>query len=264
MSFWTKYKNIIKENNSYVCVGLDSDITKLPDCVMETENPIFTFNKAIIDATKGYAAAYKPNFAFYLSAGKMGLEALEKTLDYIPEKIPVILDVKTGDIGNTMTQYAKAFFETWKVDAITCNPLMGHDVYKPLLAFEDKFFFSLALTSNPTSVDYLKPENLYKRISEKLAELPMEQAGAVVGGTNTEELSDLRAIMPNTLFLVPGIGAQGGSVEAVVKHAGANPDDLRILINSSRGIIFKDKSEKFAEVAGQEADKLRKEINSHI
>jgi orotidine-5'-phosphate decarboxylase len=264
MSFWTKYIDIITRNKSYVCVGLDSDITKLPACVKDEKNPILTFNKAIIDATKDFAGAYKPNFAFYLSAGKTGLEALEETIAYIPSHIPVILDVKTGDIGNTMEQYASAFYNIWKSDAITVNPLMGHDVYKPLLTFKDNFFFSLALTSNPTSADYLKREELYKAISTDLASMPVEQAGAVVGATNSNELGLLRKLMPETLFLVPGVGAQGGSVEEVVKFAGANPDDLRILINSSRGIIFKDSTLSFAETAGIETDKLRKEINSYI
>ncbi|MBN2829024.1 MAG: orotidine-5'-phosphate decarboxylase [Candidatus Cloacimonetes bacterium] len=264
MSFWEKYQEIIKRNKSYVCVGLDSDISKLPECLKKDKNPIFSFNKEIIDYTKDYVGAYKPNFAFYLAAGKLGLKALEETIDYIPSYIPIILDVKTGDIGNTMEQYASAFYEIWKCDAITVNPLMGHDVYKPLLSFKDNFFFSLALTSNPTSADYLKREDLYKAIASDLTALPVNQAGAVVGATNSNELGLLRKLMPETLFLVPGIGAQGGSVEEVVKFAGAKPDDLRILINSSRGIIFKDSSSLFAETAEREADKLRKEINSYI
>ncbi len=264
MSFWEKYKNIIKSNNSYVCVGLDSELCKLPTHLLESEDPIFEFNKAIIDATKDLVACYKPNFAFYLSQGLKSLASLEKTIAYIPDHIPVILDVKTGDIGNTMSNYAKAFFTDWKVDAITCNPLMGNDVMKALMPFEDNFSFLLALTSNPSATDYLKPNTLYKRISTDISNLPNTQFGAVVGATNSQELNELRKLMPESLFLVPGIGAQGGSLKDVVTNTLYSQEDARFLINSSRGIIFADSSLNFAQVAREKTELLKNEINNII
>ncbi len=264
MSFWTKYTNIIKENNSYVCLGLDSEISKLPSHLLDDDDPIFAFNKAIIDATKDIVACYKPNFAFYLSQGLKSLSSLQKTIEYIPNHIPVILDIKAGDIGNTMANYAKAFFKDWGVDAITANPLMGHDVMKAIEPFNDNFAFLLALTSNPTASDYLKPNNLYKKISQDLNNLPHKQFGAVVGATNSQELKELRDLMPQTLFLIPGIGAQGGSLEEVVTSTTYKQDDARFLINSSRGIIFADASDNFAKVAREKADSLRNQINKII
>ena len=264
MSFWEKYKNIIKSNNSYVCAGLDSELSKLPSHLLKNEDPIFEFNKAIIDATKDLVACYKPNFAFYLSQGLKSLASLQKTIAYIPDHIPVILDVKTGDIGNTMANYAKAFFQDWNVDAITCNALMGKDVVKALSPFEDNFAFILALTSNPSASDYLKPNDLYKTISQDISLLPNTQFGAVVGATNSRELKELRELMPETLFLVPGIGAQGGSLEEVVTNTLYSQEDARFLINSSRGIIFADSSVDFAKVAREKTGTLRAEINSII
>lgn len=264
MSFWEKYTNIIKSNKSYVCVGLDSELSKIPAHLKENEDPIFAFNKAIIDATKDIVACYKPNFAFYLSQGLKSLSSLQKTIAYIPDHIPVILDIKAGDIGNTMSNYAKAFFADWGVDAITCNPLMGQDVIKAIAPFEENFAFILALTSNPSASDYLKPNEMYKVISKDIDLLPTCQFGAVVGATNSQELKELRRLMPETLFLIPGIGAQGGSLEEVVTNTCYSPQDARFLINSSRGIIFADSSDKFAEVAREKTDLLRKSINSYL
>jgi len=261
MSFWSKYLEISQTQHSQVCVGLDSEYSKLPACVKSEANPIWSFNKEIIDATKEKVACYKPNFAFYLAAGKAGLEALERTIDYIPNSIPVILDCKVGDIGNTMKSYAKAFFESWAFDAITVNPLMGFDVLEPILDYQDKMAFVLTLTSNPSAEDYFKPQNLYQRIAQDISALPYQQIGAVVGATNDDELAMMRQWLPDTLFLIPGIGAQGGSLEAVCQYAVSNPLDPRILINSSRGIIFKDNSAQFASVAAKETDILREEIN---
>lgn len=264
MSFWEKYKNIIKSNNSYVCVGLDSELSKLPAHLLDNEDPIFEFNKAIIDATKDIVACYKPNLAFYLSQGLKSLASLQKTIAYVPNHIPIILDVKTGDIGNTMANYAKAFFQDWNVDAITCNALMGNDVIKALTPFEDNFAFILALTSNPTASDYFKPNDLYKSISKDISQLANTQFGAVVGATNSQELKELREIMPETLFLVPGIGAQGGSLEEVITNTLYSKDDARFLINSSRGIIFADSSVDFADVAREKTQALQTEINNLI
>lgn len=264
MSFWEKYTKIIKSNNSYVCVGLDSELSKLPAHLLEKDDPIFEFNKAIIDTTKDIVACYKPNFAFYLAQGLKSLESLRKSIAYIPEHIPVILDIKAGDIGNTMSNYAKAFFEDWRVDAITCNPLMGGDVIKAISPYQENFAFVLALTSNPSASDYLKPHHLYKKISADIAELPYTQFGAVVGATNSEELQELRRLMPNSLFLIPGIGAQGGSLEEVVNNTLHSKDDARFLINSSRGIIFADSTTKFAQVARSKSQLLRDQINQII
>lgn len=261
MSFWTKYQAIIKKNKSYVCVGLDSDLSRLPECVLNEEDPIFAFNRKIIDATKDYVACYKPNFAFYLSQGLKSLESLRKTLEYIPKDIPVILDVKTGDIGNTMKNYAKSFFEDWGCDSITCNPLMGNDVIEAIKPFEDNFAFALALTSNKSASDFLKKDDLYQNISRYISGLNHEQFGAVVGATNSAELKELREIMPETLFLVPGIGAQGGSLADVVNNCTYSKDDARFLVNSSRGIIFAGNGDDFAEKAKEQTIILRDKIN---
>lgn len=264
ITFWDKYHNIITQNKSYVCVGLDSEFSKLPKHLKTLEDPIFEFNKEIIDATKDLVACYKPNFGFYLSQGIASLQALKKTIEYIPDHIPIILDIKAGDIGNTMTNYAQAFFNDWKVDAITCNTLMGLDVVQSLFPFEDNFSFLLALTSNPSASDYLKPNELYKKISRDIAGLPFTHFGAVVGATNSKELRELRDLMPNTLFLVPGIGAQGGSLKEVVECTLYSKLDARFLINSSRSIIFADSSKVFAEVARAKTENLRTEINKII
>jgi orotidine-5'-phosphate decarboxylase len=264
MSFWTKYTNIIKSNKSYVCLGLDSELSKLPSHLLDQEDPIFAFNKAIIDQTKDIVACYKPNFAFYLSQGLKSLSSLQKTISYIPDHIPVILDIKAGDIGNTMANYAKAFFTDWGVDAITANPLMGNDVMKAIEPFQENFAFLLTLTSNPSAKDYLKVNELYKNISENINNLPNKQFGAVVGATNSQELRELRKLMPESLFLIPGIGAQGGSLRDVVSSTCYSKDDARFVINSSRGIIFADSSESFAQVAREKAESLRDQINKLI
>ncbi|HQB41887.1 MAG TPA: orotidine-5'-phosphate decarboxylase [Candidatus Cloacimonadota bacterium] len=264
MGFYKKTLGIIKTNNSSVCVGLDSDINKIPDCLKNDPNPIWHFNKEIIDATKSVVAAYKPNYAFYLSAGKKGLEALEKTIDYIPAHIPIILDVKCGDIGNTMEQYADGYFDVMKVDAITVNPLMGNDVYNAIFKKEKRFAFALSLTSNPSAKDYLIPNDLFKSISQDINKWGKTKLGAVVGATQTEQLRTLRETMPESLFLVPGVGAQGGSVKDVAVNAKISSDLSGFLINSSRAIIFADNSENFAEAAYKSANSLRIDINDFL
>ena len=262
MTFFEKYNKSRVNNASYVCVGLDSDITKLPEAVKNDKNPILTFNKAIIDATKDLVVSYKPNLAFYLSAGKMGLDALFETFAYIPSDIPVILDAKFGDIGNTMFQYGKFAFEQVKADALTVNPLMGEDVDKSIESFEGKMKFLLCLTSNPGARDYLMPNELYTKIAAAIGE--KKDLGAVVGGTNSEQLEKVRSLMPETVFLIPGIGAQGGNLELVCQKAAASKEDARFVINSSRGIIFADSSADFAETAAKKADELRKAINENL
>lgn len=268
MKFIEKYRKISKKNNSLLCVGLDSDISKIPSFIKENfDNPIWEFNKRIIDVTHKYVAAYKPNLAFYISDGSRGLSALQKTISYIPSEIPIILDVKIGDIGNTMRQYAKAYFDELNVDAITVNPLMGFDVIEPLLKYQDKYVFLLVLTSNKSNKDFLNNETkFYKRICEKINEWNCGNIGAVVGATNREEIKEIRNLLPDSIFLIPGICAQGGDLEIVMQYA-VGKDYPNILITSSRGIIFssKDKNSKnFAKDAGLAANKLQNRINSYI
>jgi len=245
-------------------VGLDSDLISLPQCVRKDTNPIYTFNKAIIEATLPYAAAYKPNLAFYLSAGIKGLEALKLTIEAIPDDVPVILDCKTGDIGNTMDAYLNAFFEEMGVDAITVNPLMGRDVIKMLLKEEKNFAFALALTSNPSAKDFLLKDELYKDIAQWIKGFNSKQVGAVVGATQPDYLKTIRKLLPEHIFLIPGVGAQGGDLQAVLDKAVKSAEEPNILINSSRGIIFADSSVNFAEKAGEETEKLRDEIRKGL
>jgi orotidine-5'-phosphate decarboxylase len=263
-SFWQKYEQASNQNKSLVCVGLDSELSKLPTSLLNEDNPQLTFNKEIIDATCDKVACYKPNLAFYLATGKKGLEALYKTVEYIPEYIPVLLDCKVGDIGNTMSSYAKAFFKDMGIDGITVNPLMGKDVYEPCFDYPGKMIFLLALTSNPSASDYLKYDNLYQCIAKDIALLDHTLVGAVVGATQGNELKMMRKLMPESLFLIPGIGAQGGSIENVMCDAVKNKMEPRILINSSRGIIFADNSLHFVESAAKAADGLRLEIQSYL
>jgi len=263
-SFWSKYQIAWRQKKSLVCVGLDTEHKQLPQCVRSDRNPIYTFNKAIIDATKEYAAAYKPNLAFYLAAGVKGLEALKLTIEAIPEDIPVILDCKVGDIGNTMDAYLSAFFDEMGCDAITVNPLMGKDVVKMMMNNEKNFAFALALTSNPSAKDFLMNKDLYQDIANWIKTFDSKQLGAVVGATQTDYISKMRKLLPEQIFLIPGIGAQGGDLKAVLSNAIKSKEEPNILINSSRGIIFKDSSANFAESAALEAEKLRDEIKKGI
>ncbi len=259
-SFWNKFQAAWRKKKSLVCVGLDSELSQLPKCVRNDANPIFSFNKAIINATLPYALAYKPNLAFYLASGVKGLEALKLTIDAIPEDVPVILDCKIGDIGNTMQGYMKAFFEEMGVDAITVNPLMGKDVVRMVLNDEKSFAFALALTSNPSAKDFMLKDDFYTKIAAWIKKFDAKQVGAVVGATQPEYLQIMRKLLPEQIFLLPGIGAQGGDLKAVVSKAVKTSADPCILINSSRGIIFQDSSVKFAETAAKEAEMLRDEI----
>ncbi len=266
-SFWSRYHNRYQQTGSLLCVGLDPEFSKLPECVMEAENPIWEFNRQIIDATQEYACTYKPNLAFYLADGLRGLEALCLTMEHIPEDIPVILDCKVGDIGSTMQAYVAAFFDNLAVDAITVNPLMGSDVMQPVMNTDGAFAFGLCLTSNPSAADFLKPaipgdrrvaypSSLSAKIAAWMQSYPCEKLGAVVGATQLEELKQIRNLLTGRLFLIPGVGAQGGDLEAVLKDAIDSPETPNILINSSRGIIFADSGKDFAKAAGIEANKL--------
>jgi orotidine-5'-phosphate decarboxylase len=255
-SFWHKYHERYHQLRSHVCIGLDSQLDKLPLCLKDTVNPIRDFNLSIIKATQDYATAYKPNLAFYLSDGLRGLAALYETVASIPPEIPVILDCKVGDIGSTMAAYSRAFFKDLKVDAITINPLMGADVLKPILELDTSFAFVLALTSNPSASDFFHEQRLKLAIPRWLEDYPVERLGAVVGATQVADLQAMRQSMPDRLFLVPGVGAQGGDLQAVLNYAIADKAEPRILINSSRGIIFASSDEDYATAAKEAARRL--------
>lgn len=254
----------IKKKGSFLCVGLDTDIRKIPEHLLAAEDPIFEFNKAIVDATADYCVAYKPNSAFYESLGTAGWTALDRTVKYIREKYPeqfIIADAKRGDIGNTSTLYARAFFENLGVDALTVAPYMGEDSVKPFLAYEGKWVILLALTSNPGSRDF---QFVAQTDGERLFELVLEKAQRwgtpdnlmfVVGATQGEMFNDVRRVAPDSFLLVPGVGAQGGSLEEVAKWG--MTADCGLLVNSSRGIIYAAHDETFAEAAAAEARKLR-------
>jgi len=261
VSFWDKYSQATRLHGSYVCVGLDSDVTRLPEVLEYEQNPLLKFNEEIIRATKNNAAAYKLNLAFYLAAGKPGYEALARAMDMMPGHVPVILDCKVGDIGNTMTAYATAFLREMRFDAITVNPLMGQDVFTPLETYDYVMKFVLTLTSNPSAADFLMRNDLYLDIAQWLSEKGHEQYGAVTGATNPAELRKIRAVLPKSVFLIPGVGAQGGALALVVNAAAATPTDPRFLINSSRGIIFASRGEDFAEAAFRATEELRLAIN---
>ncbi len=253
----------IKAKQSFLCVGLDTDINKIPSHLLDTEDPIFEFNKQIIDATSQYAIAYKPNIAFYEAMGAKGWESLEKTIDYIPDNIFTIADAKRGDIGNTSSLYARAFFDNMNFDSVTVAPYMGVDSVSPFLAFDGKWVILLAVTSNEGGKDFQfleadgKP--LYQHVLEKSSQWgDADSLMYVVGATRPEYLTDIRKTIPDHFLLVPGIGAQGGDLEAVCKH-GMN-DHCGLIVNSARGIIYKSNGEDFAEVAGQEARKLQQEM----
>lgn len=254
----------IKRKGSFLCVGLDPDIKKLPEHLLREENPLLSFNKAIIDATAPYAVAYKPNLAFYESMGVEGWIAFEETVRYIQTKYPdqfIIADAKRGDIGNTSKMYARSFFEHINVDAITVAPYMGEDSVTPFLGYEGKWVILLALTSNKGSHDFQLIEDTDgKRLFENVILTSRKWAGVdemmyVVGATQGKMFEDIRAIAPRNFLLVPGVGAQGGSLEEVCRYG--MTDDCGLLVNSSRGIIFASSGEDFAEAAAREAAKLR-------
>ncbi len=253
----------IAKKKSMLCVGLDTDIERIPSHLLKLEDPVFEFNKAIIDATHPFTVAYKPNIAFYEAMGLSGWKSLQKTLQYLQTNYPevfTIADAKRGDIGNTATRYAKAFFEELGCDSITVAPYMGADSVKPFLAFENKWSILLALTSNPGGKDFqtLELQNggqLFEEVLRKSAQWGTENnLMFVVGATRADYFKKIRDIVPNHFLLVPGVGAQGGSLEEVLTHGIIN--DPALLINSSRGIIYADSSELFAVRAAKEAESL--------
>ena len=252
---------------SFLCVGLDPDLTKIPKHLLQLEDPIFEFNKAIIDATKEYAVAYKPNTAFYEAHGVAGWQALEKTINYIPKDCFIIADAKRGDIGNTSLAYAKAFFETLPCDAITVAPYMGADSVLPFFTYKNKWVVLLALTSNQGSADFQMLEvhehKLYAEVIKKaLSWGNNENTMFVVGATQGEEIKAIRNLAPDHFFLVPGVGAQGGSLEEVFNF-GANKD-VGLLVNSSRAILYAQDDINFAEGAKKEALKIKTEMALYL
>lgn len=256
--------NEIKQKKSFLCVGLDTDIDRIPQHLLKEEDPVFAFNKAIIDATKEYCVAYKPNIAFYECLGPKGWESLKKTMDYIPSNIFTIADAKRGDIGNTSKYYAKTFFEYLNFDAVTVAPYMGEDSVTPFLEFKDKWVILLALTSNKGALDFqfitdVQGQKLYESVLRK-----SEKWGTagnlmyVVGATRAEGIGNVRKIVPEHFFLVPGYGAQGGNLEETANY-GWN-DDCGLLVNSSRGIIYASNGADFAEKAGEKAQSIQLEM----
>ena len=262
----------IRSRKSFLCVGLDSDIRKLPKHLLETaDDPVFAFNRAIIDATADACVAYKPNLAFYESGGLAGWQSYERTIHYLHEHYPshfIIADAKRGDIGNTSQMYARSFFEEQGVDAVTVAPYMGEDSVSPFLGYAGKWVVLLALTSNKGSLDFqLCEDKDGERLFEKVLRKSRQWAGEdnmmyVVGATRGSLFEDVRRIVPRHFLLVPGVGAQGGSLEEVCRY-GMN-DTCGLLVNSSRGIIFADTTERFADVAREKALELQQQMETQL
>ena len=256
----------IHQKKSFLCVGLDTDINKIPQELLALEDPVFEFNKQIINKTAEFAVAYKPNTAFYEVYGAKGWQSLERTIQYIKVNHPdifIIADAKRGDIGNTSANYAKAFFNTLNADALTVAPYMGKDSVEPFLGFEDKWVILLALTSNKGSQDFQ-----YLNVGERMLHQQVLQTATtwassekmmfVVGATHPEELGEIRKMLPDYFFLVPGVGAQGGDLQTVAKY-GLNKE-CGLLVNSSRGIIYASNGFDFADRAAEEAQKLQRQM----
>lgn len=259
----------IRRKQSFLCVGLDTDLKKIPQHLLNEEDPIFAFNKAIIDATAPYTIAYKPNLAFYECFGLKGWIAFEKTIAYLQTHYPdqfIIADAKRGDIGNTSAMYARCFFEETGVDSITVAPYMGEDSVTPFLQYDGKWVILLALTSNKGSHDFQlttdpEGERLFEKVLRTSSQWATdEQMMYVVGATQGRLFEDIRKIVPNHFLLVPGVGAQGGSLQDVCQY-GMNKD-CGLLVNSSRGIIYADTTENFATVAAEKARELQEEMTA--
>ena len=269
----------IKNKQSFLCVGLDPDVEKLPKHLLQEEDAIFSFNKAIIDSTHTYCVSYKPNAAFYEAHGVKGFQSLVKTIDYIKTNYPhhfIIADAKRGDIGNTSNMYARAFFTEMKADAITVAPYMGSDSVKPFLAYKDKWVVLLALTSNEGAfnfqtqriahLDNVKEIHLYEEVLKTSKQWGSEENMMyVIGATKAQWLEEVRKIVPNHFLLIPGVGAQGGSLADVCKYGlSKNKEEIGLLINSSRQIIYASNKEDFAECAAKEAKKLQQEMRAFL
>ena len=261
----------IREKESFLCVGLDTDLKKIPQHLLEVEDPIFDFNKAIVDATAPYCVAYKPNLAFYEAFGVKGLAAFEKTVDYLKANYPkhfIIADAKRGDIGNTSNMYARTFFDMYDVDALTVAPYMGEDSVTPFLGYDGKWVVLLALTSNKGSHDFqLTEDGNGERLFEKVLKTSQQWGNQenmmyVVGATQGRMFEDIRRLVLDHFLLVPGVGAQGGSLQEVC-HYGMTKD-CGLLVNSSRGIIYASSGQDFAQVAAQKAHELQQEMAAEL
>jgi orotidine-5'-phosphate decarboxylase len=263
------FENIVKKR-SFLCVGLDSEIEKIPSMLLDSEDPVFEFNKRIIDATHKFAVAYKPNVAFYECYGAKGWISLEATVRYIKDNYPdifVIADAKRGDIGNTSKMYAKAFLENMPFDAITVAPYMGEDSVTPFLSFKDKWVVLLALTSNKGADNFQYHDEDGIKLFERVLSVSQKWGTInnmmyVVGATRADMLKDIRQLVPDHFLLVPGIGAQGGSLEEVAKY-GMN-SKCGLLVNSSRGIIFADNTENFDRIAGEKAKEIQVDMEIYL
>jgi orotidine-5'-phosphate decarboxylase len=260
----------ITEKRSFLCVGLDSEIEKIPSFLIKSKDPVFEFNRLKIDSTYKYAVAYKPNVAFYECNGLKGWKSLESTLNYIKKNFPgilVIADAKRGDIGNTSKMYAREFFENMNFDAVTVAPYMGEDSVTPFMTYSNKWVILLALTSNKGADDFQYHDEDGLKLFERVLTLSsrwgsIDNLMYVVGATRAEMLKDIRKIVPEHFLLIPGVGAQGGSLQEVVKYGITNKCGL--LVNSSRGIIFADSSENFDKVAGEKAAEIQKEMELYL
>jgi orotidine-5'-phosphate decarboxylase len=267
MNYQAIYQQIISKK-SYLCVGLDTDLQKIPKHLHQEKDPIFEFNKQIIDATYPFAVAYKPNTAFYEALGSKGWDSLQKTVEYLPKDVFKIADAKRGDIGNTSAMYAKAFFEQMNFDAVTVAPYMGEDSVKPFLEFKDKWVILLALTSNIGSQDFeqktLQQGNfLYEEVLEKSQQWANhEQVMYVVGATKAEKLKEIRKIVQKHFLLVPGVGAQGGSLEEVSRFG--MQEHVGLLVNSSREIIYASSEKDFARKAAEKAQNLQHQMAAFL
>ena len=270
MDFNLKLDNIINKNNSLLCVGLDTRIDKIPKNLAKEKDGIIKFNREIIDATKDIICAYKPNIAFYEGMGKEGMNILEKTLEYIQKDIVIILDAKRGDIGYTSEMYAKAVFDEFKADAITVNPYLGIDALQPFIERPDKGAFVLCLTTNPGSKDFQKQiildngkeKELYLYVAERFQAINKNKnIGLVVGATNPKEFTYVRETAKDMVFLVPGIGAQGGDLDTVVK-TGLREDKKGLIINLTREVIYASSENNFAEIARNISNSYKNRINS--
>ena len=261
----------IKAKRSFLCVGLDTDLKKIPAHLLNEEDPIFAFNKAIIDATAAYCVAYKPNLAFYEAFGVKGLMAFEKTVKYIQENYPdqfIIADAKRGDIGNTSAMYARTFFEEYNLDSVTVAPYMGEDSVTPFLGYDGKWVILLALTSNKGSHDFQLTESTDgEKLFQKVLRKSQEWAGNdqmmyVVGATQGQAFEEIRKIVPDHFLLVPGVGAQGGSLSEVCKYG--MTQECCLLVNSSRAIIYADNTENFASAAAEAAKAVQQEMAAEL
>lgn len=257
----------IRQKKSYLCIGLDTDITKIPKHLLSSPDPVFEFNKQIIDVTKDFCVAYKINTAFYEALGLKGWEAMQKTVDYIPSSHFKIADAKRGDIGNTSTQYAKAFFETMNFDAITVAPYMGEDSVKPFLQYEGKWAIVLGLTSNEGAKDFelqkFSDEYLYEKVLKSVSRWgTTENLMFVIGATQAKEFEKIRGLMPDHFYLVPGVGSQGGSLKDISEKAMSL--DCGLIVNASRAIIYASGKEDFAQQAANVAKKYQKEMSVYL